>query len=232
MLSTMLKGAIRVRILVLAVVMAVGFVLGSDWLDTRTAEARGGGRGGGGFHAPRGNISPSPGRSRGPGPGSGPHGPSVVPPPPGKGGFAGRDHAGAPPAIAPRGNISAPPPGYHPPVPPGPHPPEPRPTPPPPPGPRPPGQPPIPPPPPPGPPGPHPFPPPPPPFPVPPPPYGGYYPGVATGMAIAAMLTILPATAIAITNPTTGSIIYQDGTTCYVESYQGGTKVYLPVTCP
>lgn len=223
MMSTMSRGAIWPRVLVLAIVMALGLVLGGDWLDTQKAEARG--RGGGGFHAPRGNFAPPPGMSHGQGQGPGARRPSIAPPSPRKGGYPGMDHAGAPPAIGPRGNISAPPPpGYRPAAPPGPRP-APPPHPPGPPGPHP-----FPPPPP-GPPGPHPFPPP-PPFPVPPPPHGGFYPGVATGMAIGAMLTILPATAIAITSPTTGTVIYRDGSNCYVESYQDGNKVYLPVPCP
>lgn len=75
---------------------------------------------------------------------------------------------------------------------------------------------------------------PPPPRPVPPPPFGGYYPGaaLATGIAVGAMLTVLPATAIAITEPSTGVVIYQDNNQCYMESYQDGAKVYVPTACP
>jgi len=76
------------------------------------------------------------------------------------------------------------------------------------------------------------------PVPVPPPYYGGYggyygpNSGVAAGVALGAMLTILPATAIAVSNASQGQVIYRDGTQCYVETYENGAKIYRSIACP
>ncbi|NDY55559.1 hypothetical protein G3N56_02210 [Desulfovibrio sulfodismutans] len=72
-------------------------------------------------------------------------------------------------------------------------------------------------------------------MPVPPPYYGGYYGpssgSVAAGIAIGAMLTVLPATAIAISN-SANQTIYRDGGQCFLETYDGGAKVYKAIPCP
>jgi hypothetical protein len=73
------------------------------------------------------------------------------------------------------------------------------------------------------------------PVPVPPPYHGGYYGtsgNVAAGIAIGAMLTVLPATAIAISNSTSNQVVYRDGAQCYLETSENGARVYQPIPCP
>lgn len=65
--------------------------------------------------------------------------------------------------------------------------------------------------------------------------YGGYYgpsaSGVAAGMALGAMLTILPATAIAVSNSSRGTVYSADGQ-CFQEVRQGGNTYYKVISCP
>lgn len=72
------------------------------------------------------------------------------------------------------------------------------------------------------------------PVPVPVPAYGypgGYGAGVAAGVAAGAMLTILPATAIAISNSSKGNVYVVDQK-CYREVYNQGSVAYQPISCP
>lgn len=198
----------------LAFLLALGLVLSGDWLAPLIAHARGGERGErggdrggdrGGYQAPRGNFSSRD--NHGPGPGD-------------RHGQGDRPNPGGP---APGPN-----PNYHPGSPPGHRPPPPPPSP----GYRPP----------PPPPPPAYRPPPPPPYyrpgphyyPVPPPPpyyYGHSNSDFATGVAIGALLTVLPATAVAISN-SGSSTIYRSNTQCFIETYQGPNKVYKAIPCP
>ncbi|KAF0234644.1 MAG: hypothetical protein FD177_671 [Desulfovibrionaceae bacterium] len=65
--------------------------------------------------------------------------------------------------------------------------------------------------------------------------YGGYYgpsgSGVAAGMALGAMLTILPAAAIAVSNSSGGTVYSADGQ-CYQEVRKGGDTYYKVISCP
>lgn len=65
--------------------------------------------------------------------------------------------------------------------------------------------------------------------------YGGYYGpsggGVAAGMALGAMLTILPATAIAISNSSRGTVYSADGQ-CFQEIRKDGSTYYKVISCP
>jgi hypothetical protein len=67
--------------------------------------------------------------------------------------------------------------------------------------------------------------------PVPPPYYGHSGSDLATGIAIGALLTVLPATAIAISS-SSGPTVYKNNTQCFVETYQGPNKVYQAIPCP
>ncbi|WP_243311266.1 hypothetical protein [Fundidesulfovibrio agrisoli] len=64
--------------------------------------------------------------------------------------------------------------------------------------------------------------------------YGGYYGpsggAVAAGMAMGAMLTVLPATAIAISS--SGRTVYKVDRECYREMQDGGRTVYEQIPCP
>jgi len=68
-------------------------------------------------------------------------------------------------------------------------------------------------------------------------PVGGYYgygpsgSGVAAGVALGAMLTVLPAAAIAISNSSHGTV-YQVEKNCYREVIENGNKVYQQINCP
>jgi len=65
--------------------------------------------------------------------------------------------------------------------------------------------------------------------------YGGYYgpsaSGVAAGMALGAMLTILPATAIAVSNSSKGTVYSADGQ-CFQEIRKDGNTYYKVISCP
>lgn len=64
--------------------------------------------------------------------------------------------------------------------------------------------------------------------------YYGYGPstgGVAAGMALGAMLTVLPATAIAISN-SSHETVYRVDTKCYQEVIENGKTVYREISCP
>lgn len=55
--------------------------------------------------------------------------------------------------------------------------------------------------------------------------------GVAAGMALGAMLTVLPATAIAIAN-SSGHTVYRVESKCYREIMKNGATVYEAIPCP
>lgn len=64
----------------------------------------------------------------------------------------------------------------------------------------------------------------------------GYYgpppvSGVAAGVALGAMLTVLPATAIAIAN-SSGHTVYRVESKCYREVIKNGSTVYEAIPCP
>jgi hypothetical protein len=61
--------------------------------------------------------------------------------------------------------------------------------------------------------------------------YGPSGSGVAAGIAIGAILTILPATAIAMSN-SSGQTIYKVETKCYKEVLKGSDKYYEQIACP
>ncbi|MFP5240371.1 MAG: hypothetical protein ACLGQW_11120 [Acidobacteriota bacterium] len=65
--------------------------------------------------------------------------------------------------------------------------------------------------------------------------YGGYYGpsggAVAAGVALGAMLTVLPATAIAVSS-SSGSTVYKVDRECYREIEDGGRTVYEQIPCP
>ncbi|WP_243358497.1 hypothetical protein [Fundidesulfovibrio terrae] len=64
--------------------------------------------------------------------------------------------------------------------------------------------------------------------------YYGYGPsagGVAAGMALGAMLTVLPATAIAISG-SSHEKVYMVDTKCYQEVMENGKTVYREISCP
>jgi hypothetical protein len=63
--------------------------------------------------------------------------------------------------------------------------------------------------------------------------YNPGYPGsgVGAGMALGAMLTILPATAIALSN-SSHETVYKVEDKCYKEVVEEGNKVYKQVSCP
>jgi hypothetical protein len=63
--------------------------------------------------------------------------------------------------------------------------------------------------------------------------YGGSYgSGVAAGVALGAMLTVLPATAIAISNANAREKVYRVDTQCYREVRRDGRTVYEGIPCP
>lgn len=74
------------------------------------------------------------------------------------------------------------------------------------------------------------------PVPVPVPAYGysgGYGAGVAAGVAAGAMLTVLPATAIALSNSSSSKgNVYVVDQKCYREVYNQGNVAYQPIPCP
>ncbi|MBI4807299.1 MAG: hypothetical protein HY795_18955 [Desulfovibrio sp.] len=74
------------------------------------------------------------------------------------------------------------------------------------------------------------------PVPVPVPAYGysgGYGAGVAAGVAAGAMLTVLPATAIALSNSSSSKgNVYVVDQKCYREVYSQGSVAYQPIPCP
>jgi hypothetical protein len=61
--------------------------------------------------------------------------------------------------------------------------------------------------------------------------YGPTASGVAAGVALGAMLTVLPATAIAVSSSKT-TVIYQDGAQCYKEVKKSGSTYYQQIACP
>ena len=74
------------------------------------------------------------------------------------------------------------------------------------------------------------------PVPVPVPAYGysgGYNSGVAAGFVAGAMLTVLPATAIALSNSSSSKgNVYVVDQKCYREVYNQGSVAYQPIPCP
>lgn len=68
------------------------------------------------------------------------------------------------------------------------------------------------------------------PYPVAPTYYGPTGSGVAAGMALGAMLTVLPAAAIATSSA--GKTVYVVDSKCYREVRQGGSTYYEQISCP
>lgn len=69
------------------------------------------------------------------------------------------------------------------------------------------------------------------PYPVPVPAYGYGAGAVAAGVAAGAMLTMLPATAIAVSN-SSKQTVYMVDQKCYREVYDQGNVAYQPIPCP
>jgi hypothetical protein len=208
--------------LVLVTWLTVGLVVMRDWLAPTACEGRGfaGGPRAGVATGPRGTVAYSPRGSvavgsrggaavRGPAGAAavGPNGGAAVRGPYGgaavgpNGGAAVRGPYGGA-ARGPNGNVVAAPRGRVVPPPPLPYPP----------GYRPPVPVPV-------------------PVPVAPAYYGPSGAGVAAGMAIGAMLTVLPATAVAM-SASSGRIVYVVDNKCYKEVNKQGSKYYEQITCP